>query len=80
MKLPYRKNPRRCLKRFFFDLTQREKEILHLLVQGLLYKEIGASLSISANTAKKHVMNIYQKLHVNSRTQALRLAYEKGLS
>lgn len=62
----------------FFDLTQREKEILHLLVQGLLYKEIGASLNISANTAKKHVMNIYQKLHVNNRTQALHLAYEKG--
>jgi DNA-binding NarL/FixJ family response regulator len=63
----------------FFDLTQREREILQLLVQGLLYKEIGARLNISANTAKKHVMNIYQKLHVNSRAQALHLAYEKGI-
>ena len=63
----------------FFDLTQREREILQLLVQGLLYKEIGARLSISPNTAKKHVMNIYQKLHVNSRAQALHLAYEKGM-
>ena len=63
----------------FFDLTQREKEILQLLVQGLLYKEIGARLNISANTAKKHVMNIYNKLHVNSRAQALHLAYEKGM-
>jgi DNA-binding NarL/FixJ family response regulator len=63
----------------FFDLTQREKEILQLLVQGLLYKEIGANLNISANTAKKHVVNIYHKLHVNSRAQALHLAYEKGL-
>jgi DNA-binding NarL/FixJ family response regulator len=63
----------------FFDLTQREKEILQLLVQGLLYKEIGARLNISANTAKKHVVNIYHKLHVNSRAQALHLAYEKGL-
>ena len=62
----------------FFELTHREIEILHLLVQGLLYKEIGASLLISANTAKKHVMNIYQKLHVNNRTQALHLAFEKG--
>jgi DNA-binding NarL/FixJ family response regulator len=62
-----------------FDLTQREKEILHLLVQGLLYKEIGVLLNISANTAKKHVMNIYQKLHVNSRAQAMNLAYDKGL-
>lgn len=63
----------------FFDLTDRESEILQLLVQGLLYKEIGAKLNISANTAKKHVMNIYAKLHVNSRAQALHLAYEKGL-
>ncbi|MEP7163259.1 MAG: response regulator transcription factor [Ferruginibacter sp.] len=63
----------------FFDLTQRESEILQLLVQGLLYKEIGDRLNISVNTAKKHVINIYNKLHVNSRAQALHLAYEKGL-
>ncbi len=63
----------------FFDLTQREHEILDLLVQGMQYKEIGAHLNISPNTAKKHVMNIYQKLHVNSRAQALHLAYEKGM-
>jgi DNA-binding NarL/FixJ family response regulator len=63
----------------FFDLTQREREILQLLVHGLLYKEIGTRLNISPNTAKKHVMNIYQKLHVNSRAQALHLAYEKGM-
>jgi DNA-binding NarL/FixJ family response regulator len=63
----------------FFDLTHREREILQLLMKGLLYKEIGAHLGISPNTAKKHVMNIYDKLHVNSRAQALHLAYEKGL-
>lgn len=63
----------------FFDLTEREKEILELLVQGLSYKEIGVYLNISTNTAKKHVINIYEKLHVNSRAQALHLAYEKGL-
>lgn len=62
-----------------FDLTAREKEILDLLVQGLMYREIGNKLDISANTAKKHVMNIYNKLHVNSRAQAMNLAYEKGL-
>lgn len=63
----------------FFDLTERETEILTLLVQGLLYKEIGARLEISPNTAKKHVMNIFNKLHVNSRAQAMNVAYEKGL-
>lgn len=62
-----------------FDLTEREKEILSLLVQGLSYKEIGGRLDISPNTAKKHVINIYDKLHVNSRAQALHLAYQKGL-
>lgn len=63
----------------FFDLTLREREILQLLIQGLSFKEIGVKLTISAHTAKKHVMNIYNKLHVNSRAQALHLAYEKGI-
>jgi DNA-binding NarL/FixJ family response regulator len=62
-----------------FNLTQREQEILKLLVQGLLYKEIGDRLEISPHTAKKHVLNIYSKLHVNSKVQALILANEKGL-
>jgi DNA-binding NarL/FixJ family response regulator len=62
-----------------FNLTEREQEILKLLVQGLLYKEIGNELQISPNTAKKHVMNIYSKLHVNSKIQAMALAREKGL-
>jgi DNA-binding NarL/FixJ family response regulator len=62
-----------------FNLTDREQEILRLLVQGLLYKEIGGALNISPNTAKKHVLNIYAKLHVNSKGQALALVYEKGL-
>ena len=62
-----------------FNLTDREQEILKLLVQGLLYKEIGHRLEISPNTAKRHVMNIYAKLHVNSKAQAMILAFEKGL-
>lgn len=62
-----------------FNLTEREQEILKLLVQGMQYKEIGNKLEISPNTAKKHVLNIYSKLHVNNKTQALALAYEKGL-
>lgn len=62
-----------------FNLTEREQEILKMLVQGLLYKEIGSRLNISPNTAKKHVMNIYSKLHVNNKIQALTLAQEKGL-
>lgn len=63
----------------FFSLTAKEQHVLRLLANGLGYKEIGSELSISVNTAKKHVINIYQKLHVNGRAQALKLAYEKGL-
>ena len=62
-----------------FHLSERENEILILLSQGLDYKEIGNKLSISPNTVKKHTINIYQKLHVNSKAQALRIAYTKGL-
>ena len=63
----------------FFQLSEREKEILQLLVQGLEYKEIAMKISISPNTVKKHTINIYQKLHVNSKAQAIRIAYAKGL-
>lgn len=62
-----------------FQLSEREKEILQLLSQGLDYKEIAAKVFISPNTVKKHCINIYQKLHVNSKAQALRIAYTKGL-
>lgn len=62
-----------------FQLSEREKEILQLLSQGDDYKEIAGKISISPNTVKKHTINIYQKLHVNSKAQALRIAYTKGL-
>lgn len=62
-----------------FQLSDREREILQLLSLGLDYKEIAARLFISPNTVKKHCINIYQKLHVNSKAQALRIAYTKGL-
>lgn len=63
----------------YFSLSARELDILRLLANGLGYKEIGTRLFISVNTAKKHVINIYQKLHANGKAQALKLAYEKGL-
>lgn len=62
-----------------FQLSEREKEILQLLSQGLDYKEIANRTFISPNTVKKHTISIYQKLHVNSKAQALRIAYTKGL-
>lgn len=52
-------------------LTSREVEILELLSQGLLYKEIAAQLTIRMDTVKRHCFNIYAKLHVNNRTEAI---------
>ena len=52
-------------------LSQREKEVLELVAQGLLYKEIAIRLTISTETVKKHLKNIYQKLHVQNKVEAL---------
>ncbi len=55
----------------FDELTDREKEILEILSQGLLYKEIADKKCISIDTVKKHVGNIYRKLHVNNKVEAI---------
>ena len=52
-------------------LSQREKEVLELVAKGLLYKEIAIRLTISPETVKKHLKNIYQKLHVQNKVEAL---------
>ncbi len=52
-------------------LSKREKEILEMLSKGLLYKEIADQLFISAETVKKHVYHVYEKLHVNNRVEAV---------
>jgi DNA-binding NarL/FixJ family response regulator len=54
-----------------FNLTPREKEILELLVKGNSYKMIGAAASITIDAVKKHLQNIYRKLHVNCGTEAV---------
>lgn len=60
-----------------YRLTPREADILALLSRGLLYKEIGAELSISLETVKRHCFNIYQKLHVHNRTEAINKYFRK---
>ena len=52
-------------------LSFREREVLELLSKGLLYKEIAEKLDISHETVKKHLKNIYQKLHVQNKIEAL---------
>jgi DNA-binding NarL/FixJ family response regulator len=56
-------------------LSNREKEILELVAKGLLYKEISEQLGISFNTVRQHIGNIYQKLHVQNKTEAINKVY-----
>lgn len=56
-----------------YNLTEREKDILHLLIDGLEYKEIAQKLGISPNTVRNNVTKIYSKLHVTSRMQAAKV-------
>lgn len=52
-------------------LTPREKEVLHLIAKGLLYKEIADQLGISFHTVRQHIGKIYEKLHVQNKTEAI---------
>jgi DNA-binding NarL/FixJ family response regulator len=58
-------------------LSKRENEILHHLAKGLLYKEIADQLQISTNTVRQHIHKIYEKLHVQNRTEAINKAFRK---
>jgi DNA-binding NarL/FixJ family response regulator len=59
------------LKEEDFQLTTREKEILFALVDGLSYKKIADKYYLSVHTIRKHISNIYEKLHVHSKSQAV---------
>ncbi len=59
-------------------LSKRENEVLQLLSRGLLYKEIAEKLSLSVGTIRQHIHKIYEKLHVQNRTEALNKVYGKG--
>ncbi|HET6253537.1 MAG TPA: response regulator transcription factor [Puia sp.] len=58
-------------------LSLRENEILQLLARGLLYKEISDQLHISTSTVRQHIHRIYEKLHVQNRTEAINKTYKK---
>jgi NarL family two-component system response regulator LiaR len=61
------------------DLTERERDVLQLMVQGLDNKEIAKSLIVSRSTVKFHVSNILSKLQATSRTEAVALALQHNL-
>lgn len=58
-------------------LTKRENEILELLSRGLMYKEIAVHTCLSAETVRKHVYHVYEKLHVTNRVSAVNKFYGK---
>ena len=62
-----------------YHLTNREKEILKYLVDGLAKKEISAKLFISYHTVDNHVRNIYEKLEVHSSSGAVAKALKENL-
>lgn len=62
-----------------FNLTDREQEILSMLVQGLSYKMIAEKCSVSYSTVNSHITHIYEKLHVKSGTEAVAKAIQKKI-
>lgn len=61
------------------ELSERELEVLRLMAKGAANKEISAELNIAQSTVKTHITNIFQKLAVNDRTEAVTQAIKKGL-
>lgn len=59
-----------------FNLSKREIEILNKVVDGYSYQQIAEQLFISAKTARKHIENIYHKLHVHSKLEAVQMAHK----
>lgn len=62
-----------------YGLTEREREVLQLMVNGLIKKEIADKLSLSYHTIDTHLRNIYQKLHVHTRAGAVVKAVRERL-
>lgn len=77
--IPPRQMSRAMFKEQHANLTQREYEVLKLVVDGMSNSQIAEALTISEHTAKAHVCNIIQKLVVDDRTQAAVKALKEGL-
>ena len=58
-----------------FQLSNREIEVLRLLSDGLLYKEAAHKLGVSVETIRSHCRNIYEKLHVNTKLEAINIVF-----
>ena len=60
-------------------LSERQHEVLQLVASGMRNQEIADQLYLSIRTVKFHIENVYQKLGVRSRTEAIRVARERGI-
>lgn len=63
-----------------FNLSEREREVLKYLVKGFSYKMISDELFISIDTVRSHIKKIYEKMHVNSKTEAVALAFKNNIA
>jgi DNA-binding NarL/FixJ family response regulator len=66
-------------RKLFEELTQREVQVLQLLVKGLANKQIGEHLNISEHTVKDHLKSVFGKLQVEDRTEAVTAAIQRGI-
>jgi len=78
---PAKKNPQQCINTAddSFSLTTREHEVLTMISKGLRYNEIAESLNVSPNTIRAHIRNIYRKMAVKSRSEAVFEATKLGI-
>ncbi len=60
------------------DMSQREIDVLQMMVNGLDAKSIATKLDLSVHTVRKHIAHVYEKLHINSKAQAISLAHRQG--
>jgi two-component system nitrate/nitrite response regulator NarL len=66
------------MRELSISVSQRERGVLKFLAKGLSNKEIAVSMRLSPSTVKKHVENIFRKLHVKNRVEAAIYAVMKG--
>lgn len=62
-----------------YNLSEREKQVLQLLVEGYSYKMIAGEMYIAIDTVRSHIKKIYEKLHVNSKSEAVAKAFKDRL-
>jgi DNA-binding NarL/FixJ family response regulator len=62
-----------------YNLSERERQVLQLLVNGYSYKMIAAEMFIAIDTVRSHIKKIYEKLHVNSKSEAVATAFRNKL-